>query len=65
MAIGRGEAFLPQLLLMLPFLVLAGIGFRTEKTKQYRWWYVIVGVVVISAVRFYETDIVDMITAYL
>lgn len=64
-AVGKGEALLPQLILVLPFLLLAGLGYWHEKNKQYKWWYVIVGIIVISAIRFYETDLLEMLNTYL
>ncbi len=45
---------LPNLILALPFLLFAIVGGLLMKKEQFSWIYVIVGVLVISVIRFYE-----------
>ena len=49
-----GAWALPNLILALPFLLFAIIGGLMMKKELYSWIYVAVGVLVISAIRFYE-----------
>jgi len=44
----------PNLILALPFLLFAIIGGLMMKKEFFSWIYVITGVVVISAIRYYE-----------
>lgn len=53
----QDEVFLPHLLIAIPFMILVGIGFVFEKKKDYSWIYVIIGIVLISLLRFYEQEI--------
>lgn len=46
-----------NLLLSIPCLFLAIGGAYLERTKKYTWLYVIVGVLTISLIRFYEKDL--------
>lgn len=55
----QGAPFIASIVLILPFIVLAIIGFRMEKTKIYSWIYIIAGIVFISFIRFYELEIVS------
>lgn len=45
---------LPNLILALPFLVFAVIGGLLMKNEHFSWIFVIVGIIVISVIRFYE-----------
>ncbi len=45
---------LPNLILALPFLFFAIIGGLMMKKEIFSWIYVVTGVVVISALRYYE-----------
>ncbi|GAA0872064.1 hypothetical protein GCM10009117_12110 [Gangjinia marincola] len=55
-AIAQGAWLLPNLIIAAPFLILAALGWRLNKQKNYSWLYVIAGVVVISLIRYYETE---------
>ena len=50
----QGAWLIPNLILSLPYLLFAVIGWRMVKKKSYHWAYVILGVILISAVRYYE-----------
>ncbi len=56
-AIFKGSWVMPNLILCVPFLLFAGLGFKMTKTKNYSWLYVIAGALVISFVRYYEIDL--------
>ncbi|WP_034921535.1 hypothetical protein [Gillisia sp. CAL575] len=45
---------LPNLILALPFLLFATIGGLLMKKEKFSWIYVVIGVLVISAIRYYE-----------
>ncbi|TVZ25413.1 hypothetical protein JM83_0325 [Gillisia sp. Hel_I_86] len=45
---------LPNLIIALPFLLFAIIGGLLMKNDNFSWVYVVVGILVISAIRFYE-----------
>jgi len=45
---------IPNLILALPFLVFAIVGGLLMKNENFSWIYVVVGILVISAIRFYE-----------
>lgn len=56
-AMFKGYDFISNLMVTLPLVILAVIGFRMEKLKRYSWLYVIVGIIVISTLRYYELDL--------
>lgn len=52
---------LPNLILALPFLIIAILGGMMLKRNDYYWIYVIAGILVISLIRYYETEwVVDL-----
>ena len=53
----QNDAFPPHFFISLPFIVLAAVGFKFEKNKNYPWIYVGIGLVLISAIRFYEQEL--------
>ena len=52
----QGAWAIPNLILALPFVVFAAIGWGMLKREQYSWLYVIAGVVVISVIRYFEME---------
>lgn len=50
----EGAWLIPNLILALPYIIFAAIGWRMLKTNHYSWIYVIAGIIVISVVRYYE-----------
>ncbi|UJH92386.1 hypothetical protein LZ575_07640 [Antarcticibacterium sp. 1MA-6-2] len=50
----QGAWPIPNLILAIPYIIFAAIGWRMLKTSQYSWVYVIAGIIVISVVRYYE-----------
>lgn len=55
---------LPNLILAIPFLLFALIGGLLMKKETYSWLYVIAGVLVISAIRYYEAQWVVALHEY-
>lgn len=55
--------FLAYMLIALPFGVLTFIGFKSEKSKSYSWVFVVVGILLISVMRYYELEIIDFLLA--
>lgn len=47
---------IPNLLLMIPYLILAVIGWMHLKRETFSWWYVGIGSAVIILTRIYETE---------
>lgn len=52
----QGAWPIPNLILALPYVAFALIGWRMLKTNTYSWIYVIAGVIIISVIRYYEMD---------
>lgn len=51
------EAWLwPNLILALPYVIFAAVGWVMLKKNEFSWIYVIAGVIVISIIRYYEMD---------
>ncbi|MDT0645278.1 hypothetical protein RM545_01135 [Zunongwangia sp. F260] len=55
-AIFGGAWILPNLVLTIPYAIFVAIGAYMVKTEKYSWAYVIAGVIVISIVRYYESE---------
>jgi len=55
---------LPNLILALPFLLFAIIGGLLMKKEKFSWIFVILGVVIISAIRYYEAQWVVALHEY-
>ena len=53
----QGAWIVPNLVLMLPFLILAAIAGFQVKQEKYSWIFVLVGAVVIILTRIYETEL--------
>ncbi|HET8855791.1 MAG TPA: hypothetical protein VFM60_07695 [Salinimicrobium sp.] len=53
--ISQGSWLLPNLILAIPFLIFAVTGGIILKRKSFNWFYVILGAVVISLIRYYES----------
>ena len=54
----RGGWLWPNLLLVIPFLILFSLGLKQVRSKAYSWIFVIFGAAVIVLVRFYEAQLV-------
>ncbi len=52
----QGAWAIPNLIIALPFVVFAAVGWVMLKRDHYSWIYVIAGVVIISVVRYYEME---------
>ncbi|GLB48979.1 hypothetical protein [Neptunitalea lumnitzerae] len=55
-AIIKGSWLLPNLMIILGLLVLGAIGAYLMKIHKYTWIYAGIGVVLISALRYYEVE---------
>lgn len=51
-----GAWLIPNLLLMVPFLVLGVMAAIQVKRESYSWWFVGIGAAVIILARIYETS---------
>lgn len=51
-----GAWLLPNLLLMIPYLILGAIAALQIKGENYSWWFVGTGAAVIILTRVYETQ---------
>ncbi|WP_121666284.1 hypothetical protein [Mesonia aquimarina] len=50
----KGMAVIPNLILSLPYLIFAIIGLWMTRNNKFSWWYVILGVLLVSFMRYYE-----------
>lgn len=55
----------PNLILALPFLILAILGALMLKRNTYSWIYAIAGILLIGLIRYYEADWVVKLHQYL
>lgn len=46
----------PNLILAIPYIIFAVIGWIMLKKETFSWFYVIAGILVISLIRYYETE---------
>lgn len=51
-----GAWLMPNLLLMIPYLILGTIAAIQVKRENYSWWFVGIGAAVIILTRVYETQ---------
>lgn len=56
LAIFQGAWLIPNLILTLPYLLFAAVGGYMLRTDKYHWAYVAAGIIVITAVRYFEKD---------
>lgn len=54
----NGMTWLPNALIIAGLLVLGLLGIRTIKTGSYSWWYAGIGVILISLLRYYESQLI-------
>ncbi|NJW51713.1 hypothetical protein [Salinimicrobium oceani] len=55
-ALFGGAWLVPNLLLMLPYLLLGSIAWILVRREQYSWWFVGIGAAVIILTRIYEAQ---------
>lgn len=65
LAIFNNAWIIPNLLLCIPFAVFGIIGFRMTRENKYYWSYLILGILVISATRYFEKDLAIYFHQYL
>ena len=53
----QGAWLIPNLVLMLPFAILALLAGRQIKMENYSWFFVAVGAATIILIRVYETEL--------
>lgn len=51
----QGAWLIPNLILMLPFIILAALSWFQVKNDNYSWFFVAIGAAVIILTRIYET----------
>lgn len=57
-AIFQGGWVIPNLILALPLVLLGLLGYYFLKTNSTNWYYAIGSIIAISAVRYYEKDLI-------
>jgi len=55
-AVFQGAGVIPNLILAVPYLIFGVVGGYMVKFHKYHWAYVIAGVLLISALRYYEVE---------
>lgn len=60
----EGVWVLPNIILALPFVILAVLGGVMIKQKNFSWIFVIAGILVIGLVRYYEAEWVVLLQDY-
>lgn len=55
-AIFKGAWLLPNAVIIAGLLGLGAIGVYVIKRNSYNWLFIIIGVVLVSALRYYETE---------
>ncbi len=53
----QGAWLIPNLVLMLPFVILTFLAWRQVKTENYSWFFVAIGAATIILIRVYETEL--------
>lgn len=53
-AVFQGVAVGPNLLIAVPFIGFAVWGFWHQRHRDFSWLYIIIGILLISALRYYE-----------
>lgn len=56
-AVFQGAVAGPNLLVSIPFVGFAVWGFYQQRHRDFSWVYIVVGVLMISALRYYETGL--------
>lgn len=64
-AIFNGAWVLPNLILTIPLLVLGLIAWYLLKSEQTNWFFVIISILVISSIRYYEVEAVVWLNSIL
>ena len=64
-AIFEGQWFMPNLIVCLPIVCIGIIAWLQLKSNKTSWWFVILSILVVSAVRYYEHDWVIWLNANL
>ena len=55
-AIFQGAWVLPNLIVALPLVLIGLIAWLQLKAQKTNWWFIGISIIVVSTVRFYETD---------
>lgn len=64
-AVFQGHPALPHFLIAIPFIGLAIWGFKQQRTRSFSWLYSIIGIVLISVLRYYELDLITFLNTAL
>lgn len=57
-AIFQGASLKPNAIIAIPFVALGVWGFLQRKQQIFSWVYIILGVLIISVLRYYELDLI-------
>ncbi len=55
-AIFQGSLILPNLILTIPFILIGFVAWSQLKQNKTNWWFILLSIIVVSAVRYYESD---------
>ncbi len=58
-AVVQGAVVGPNLLIAIPFVGFAIWGFYQQRHHNFSWFYIIIGILMISALRYYETGLLQ------
>lgn len=47
---------LPNLIISIPIIIIGLVAFKHLKEKETYWWFIIISIIVVSAVRYFEAD---------
>jgi len=59
----KGLWVIPNLVLTLPYLIFAAIGFWMTKHNKFSWIYIVLGIFLISFIRYYEVEMMEWLQA--
>ncbi|MCM5663721.1 SRPBCC family protein [Galbibacter mesophilus] len=57
-AIFQGLWFWPNLLIAVFLGIMAAVGFYIVKKEKYNWYFIVVCIILVSALRYYESQLV-------
>ncbi len=52
----QGSWLLPNLILCAPMVIIGLVAWQQLKKQQTSWWYILVAVIAVSVLRYYEAD---------
>jgi lysylphosphatidylglycerol synthetase-like protein (DUF2156 family) len=52
----EGSWLLPNLILCIPMLIIGLIAWKQLKQDNTSWWFILISIIVVSALRYYEVE---------